>query len=308
MLDISVKQMRYAVEIAHCGSINQAAQNLYVTQSSLSKAMKELESTLGYAIFQRTPAGTTVTEEGQAFLEIAQQVVYKLELLERQSQQRNEQLAAMKISIPRATYITYAFTEFFKKIQSREQIQINFSETNSQEAIDNILSRGFQLGIIRYPEFMEESTRRLLHQKHLRVRPIWTFSYMLLVSGESPLTAKDRVSPKDLIGYTELVHGDEESAFLPEPAGGGAEQKRIYLYERGSQFDFLTNVPATYMWVSPLPAKVLRQHGLVQIPCPENRYRYSDVLICHEDYPLTGYAKQFYEILLQTKDEIDASL
>ena len=43
MLDISLKQMRYAVEIAQCGSINQAAQNLYVTQSSLSKAMKELE-------------------------------------------------------------------------------------------------------------------------------------------------------------------------------------------------------------------------------------------------------------------------
>ena len=279
-----------------------------IIDGTYSKAMKELESTLGYAIFQRTPAGTTVTEEGQAFLEIARQVVYKLELLERQSQQRNEQLAAMKISIPRATYITYAFTEFFKKIQNREQIQINFSETNSQEAIDNILSRGFQLGIIRYPEFMEENTRRLLHQKHLRVRPIWTFSYMLLVSGESPLAAKDRVSPKDLIGHTELVHGDEEREFLPEPAGGGAEQKRIYLYERGSQFDFLTNVPATYMWVSPLPEKVLRQHGLVQIPCPENRYRYSDVLICHEDYPLTGYAKQFYEILLQTKDEIDASL
>ena len=47
MLDISLKQMRYAVEIAQCGSINQAAQNLYVTQSSLSKAMKELENVLG---------------------------------------------------------------------------------------------------------------------------------------------------------------------------------------------------------------------------------------------------------------------
>ena len=51
MLDISVKQMKYAVEIAHCGSINQAAQTLYVTQSSLSKAMKELENVLGYAVF-----------------------------------------------------------------------------------------------------------------------------------------------------------------------------------------------------------------------------------------------------------------
>ena len=117
--------MRYAVEIAQCGSINQAAQNLYVTQSSLSKAMKELENVLGYAVFQRTPAGTAVTEEGQSFLELAHQIVYKMEVLERQLQNRNERLAAMKISIPRATYITYAFTEFFKEIQNQEQIQIN---------------------------------------------------------------------------------------------------------------------------------------------------------------------------------------
>ena len=108
-----------------------------------------------------------------------------------------------------------------------------------------------------------------------------------------------------MAGFTELVHGDEQT-FLPEAAG--VEQKRIYLYERGSQFDFLSNVPQTYMWVSPLPEKVLRQHGLVQIPCTENRYRYTDVLIHHEDYPLTGYARQFYDILLRTKEEIEASL
>lgn len=305
MLDISLKQMRYAVEIAQCGSINQAAQNLYVTQSSLSKAMKELENVLGYAVFQRTPAGTAVTEEGQSFLELAHQVVYKMEVLERRLQNRNERLAAMKISIPRATYITYAFTEFFKEIQNQEQIQINFSETNSQEAVDNILNHGFQLGIIRYPEFLEESNRQLLHQKHLRVKPIWTFTYRLLVSRESVLATKELIAPEELAGFTELVHGDEQT-FQPEAAG--VEQKRIYLYERGSQFDFLSNVPQTYMWVSPLPEKVLRQHGLVQIPCMENRYRYTDVLIYHEDYPLTGYARQFYDILLRTKEEIEASL
>ena len=117
MLDISIKQMKYAVEIAHCGSINQASQNLYVTQSSLSKAMKELENVLGYAVFQRGPGGTTVTKEGQDFLQTAEEIVFKLELLERQTLLRNEQRASINISIPRATYITYAFTEFFKKIQ-----------------------------------------------------------------------------------------------------------------------------------------------------------------------------------------------
>lgn len=307
MLDISVKQMKYAVEIGRCGSINQAAQNLYVTQSSLSKAMKELENVLGYAVFQRGPSGTTVTEEGQTFLLTAEEIVYKLELLDRQTRLRNEQRASINISIPRATYITYAFTEFFKKIQNLEEIQINFSETNSEEAVENILYHGFHLGVIRFPEIMEDNTLRMLQQKKLRHRPIWTFDYMILTSRQSALAALDEVHPENLKGYTELVHGDVNSAFLPEPAGGGDEGKRIYLYERGSQFDFLSNVPTTYMWVSPLPEKVLRQHELVQIPCPDNRYRYRDILIYHEDYPFTGYEEQFYNILLQTRDEIEKS-
>ena len=307
MLDISVKQMKYAVEIGRCGSINQAAQNLYVTQSSLSKAMKELENVLGYAVFQRGPSGTTVTEEGRTFLLTAEEIVYKLELLDRQTRLRNEQRASINISIPRATYITYAFTEFFKKIQNLEEIQINFSETNSEEAVENILYHGFHLGVIRFPEIMEDNTLRLLQQKKLRYRPIWTFDYMLRTCRQSALAALDEVHPENLKGNTELVHGDVNSAFLPEPAGGGDEGKRIYLYERGSQFDFLSNVPTTYMWVSPLPEKVLRQHELVQIPCPDNRYRYRDILIYHEDYPFTGYEEQFYNILLQTRDEIEKS-
>ena len=307
MLDISVKQMKYAVATGRCGSINHASQNLYVTQSRLSKAMKELENVLGYAVFQRGPSGTTVTEEGRTFLLTAEEIVYKLELLDRQTRLRNEQRASINISIPRATYITYAFTEFFKKIQNLDEIQINFSETNSEEAVENILYHGFHLGVIRFPEIMEDNTLRMLQQKKLRYRPIWTFDYMLLTSRQSALAALDEVHPENLKGYTELVHGDVNSAFLPEPAGGGDEGKRIYLYERGSQFDFLSNVPTTYMWVSPLPEKVLRQHELVQIPCPDNRYRYRDILIYHEDYPFTGYEEQFYNILLQTRDEIEKS-
>lgn len=145
----------------------------------------------------------------------------------------------------------------------------------------------------------------MLQQKKLRFRPIWTFDYMLLTSRESALAARREIHPEDLRGYTEPVHGDVNGAFLPEPSGDIAEGKRIYLYERGSQFDFLSNVPTTYMWVTPLPEKVLRKHGLVQIPCPDNRYQYHDILIYHEDYPFRGYAEQFYNILLQTRDEIE---
>ena len=179
---------------------------------------------------------------------------------------------------------SFTFSDFKEKIQNLEEIQINFSETNSEEAVENILYHGFHLGVIRFPEIMEDNTLRMLQQKKLRYRPIWTFDYMLLTSRQSALAALDKVHPENLKGYTELVHGDVNS-----------------------QFDFLSNVPTTYMWVSPLPEKVLRQHELVQIPCPDNRYRYRDILIYHEDYPFTGYEEQFYNILLQTRDEIEKS-
>ena len=199
MLDISVKQMKYAVEIAHCESINQAAQNLYVSQSSLSKAMKELENVLGYAVFQRGSAGTTVTEEGREFLQTAEKIVYQLELLERQTRLREEQRASIKVSIPRATYITYAFTKFFQQIQNMDEIQINFAETNSKEAVDNILYRGFHFGIIRYPDILERNTIQMLQQKKLLFRQIWTFDYMLLVSRRSELASRTEIHPSDLM-------------------------------------------------------------------------------------------------------------
>ena len=284
MLDISVKQMKYAVEIAHCASINQAAQRLYVTQSSLSKSMKELEIVLGYAVFQRGAAGTTVTEEGREFLQTAEKIVYQMELLERQTCLRKEQRASIKISIPRATYITYAFTKFFQRIQNMDEIQINFSETNSKEAVDNILYRGFHFGIIRYPDILEKSSLQMLQQKKLLFRQIWTFDYMLLVSQSSELASRTEIHPSDLKGYTELLHGDVSDAYLPE-------------HEEVSDRE-----------VSPLPEAVLKQHELVQIPCPDNRYQYHDILIYHEDYPFTGYGEKFYNILLRTKDDIEKSL
>ena len=135
--------------------------------------------------------------------------------------------------------------------------------------------------------------------------------YLFLVSQKSELASRTEIHLSDLKGYTELLHGDVGDTYLPERAetsDGEQRGKRIYLYERGSQFDFLSNVLTTYMWVSPLPEAVLKRHELVQIPCPDNRYRYSDILIYHEDYPFTGYGEKFYNILLQMKDEIEKSL
>ena len=86
---------------------------------------------------------------------------------------------------------------------------------------------------------------------------------------------------------------------LPEVFG-----KRIFVYERASQFELLSENPETFMWVSPIPQKLLDRYDLVQIPCEENKKIYKDILIYKRDYKLTVLDKAFIDELCKSKREM----
>lgn len=303
MLDISLLQMKYALEVYKAGSISQAAKNLYMNQPNLSRAMKELETALGIVIFIRTPKGVILSKEGKIFLEYAEEIFHKLDKLEETLQDQKKNNVSFNISIPRATYITYAFTEFMKKIQGTSEIQINYRETNNVEAVDNLLYQGFELGILRYTQPYETEFQQSLLRKNLLSREIWESEYVLLMSKEHPLAKRAQIRLEDLKEYTELVHGDENYHKI-NPLGESS--KRIALYERGSQFDLLRNVPSTYMWVSPIPASILESNELIQRKCVNCGVCFRDVLIWRAEYQFSQFASQFIETLQQVKEDISS--
>ena len=167
MLDISLVQMKYAIEVYKAGSISRAAKKLSMNQPNLSKSIKELEDSLGIEIFVRTPKGVIVSKEGQVFLEYADAIFQKMDEMEDGLRECKENKVSFKVSIPRATYITYAFTKFIKDIQSTPEIRINYRETNAVEAADNILYHGFDLGVVRYTEPYEIDFQQSLERKGL---------------------------------------------------------------------------------------------------------------------------------------------
>lgn len=305
MLDVSLTQMRYVMEIYKAGSISQAAKNLYMNQPNLSKAIRDLETSMGITIFVRTPKGVILSGEGKLFLEYAESIFQKLDELEERLKNQKENNASFHISLPRATYITYAFTEFVKGIRATTEIGINYRETNNTEAVENILYNGFDLGIIRYTQPYEVEFQKSLSRKNLVSREIWESEYLLLMSREHPLASKEKICSEELNEYTELVHGDEN---YHKTNPNGDISRRIYLYERGSQFDLLRNVPTTYMWVSPLPAVILEKNNLVQRKCSDSDIRFKDVLISRADYQFSQFASQFISTLMQVKEEITAGL
>lgn len=300
MLDISLLQMKYVMEIYKAGSISKAAKNLYMNQPNLSRAVKELEKSLGTAIFIRTPKGIILSKEGKILLEYSKSIFHKLEELEEQLKDQKENNVSFNISIPRATYITYAFTKFIQEIHSTSEIKINYSETNNIEAVDNILYNGFELGIIRYTQPYEMDMEQSLTKQNLAFKEIWESEYVLLMSKNHPLAEKDAICSADLDEYTELVHGDEDFNKM-NPHGN--RHKKIYLYERGSQFDLLRNVPTTYMWVSPIPQYILEHNDLVQKRCLNNNISFRDLLVYRADYQFSPFASRFISVLQQVKEE-----
>ena len=79
---MNTQHLKYAVEVERTGSITQAADNLYMAQPNLSKAIKELEDTLGISIFRRTSKGVVPTEKGAEFLVYAKRILTQLEKVE----------------------------------------------------------------------------------------------------------------------------------------------------------------------------------------------------------------------------------
>ena len=295
---MNIQHLKYAVEIAKYGSISKASEALYVAQPNLSRAIKELEKDLGIVIFDRSAKGIVLTPDGELLVQQAKSVLRHIDEIEDMFHENKSGKSIFSISVPRASYISHAFAEFSKSLSAEEQCEVYYKETNALRAINNILHADYKLGIIRYSSRYDKYFKDMLEQKGMSYELIAEFNYVLITSKDSPLAELDVPRLNDLTDYIEIAHADPyvpsvsmaevRKEELPESV-----KRRIYVYERGSQFDTLAANPDTFMWVSPVPQEELDRYNLVQRPCPDNKRVYKDVLVYPEDYILTALDRKF---------------
>ena len=132
------------------------------------------------------------------------------------------------------------------------------------------------------------------------------FTYSLIMSADNPLAKKDTIMFDDLADYIEIAHADPYVPSMPLSKVVKEElpdniERRIFIFERASQFDLLSNNPETFMWVSSAPESLLKRYNLVQKKCPENKKVYKDVLIYKEGYRLSKLDRQFITELCESK-------
>ncbi|MBR1759404.1 MAG: LysR family transcriptional regulator [Lachnospiraceae bacterium] len=302
---MNVLHMKYAVEVARAGSINKAAKQLYIAQPNLSRCIKELEADLGIVIFDRTFSGMKLTPDGEEFIHYAQKVLHQIDDIEHMYKNGVQVKQRFSISVPRASYISDAFARFTKSIDA-SPAEVFYMETNSSTAINNIINSDYRLGIIRYAANYDKYFKEMLENNGLAYEVVAEFKYVLIMSRECALAAKPKITFKDLHDLIEIVHGDPYVPSLPLSVVKKEEmqeeiERRILLFERGGQFDVLIENPETFMWVSPIPQKLLDRDGLVQRECVDNQKKYKDVLIRKKEYSLSELDQQFIKELFDSK-------
>ena len=207
--------------------------------------------------------------------------------------------------MPRATYISYAFSRFASKVDSDHRADLFYKETNSMRAINNILHADFKLGIIRYALNYEQYFAEMVKEKNLVSEDLTLFNYYLAMSKNHPLAEKREIDFDDLKDYIEVAHADPyvpslSAAVVRKEELPDNTKRRIFVFERASQFELLNMTEGTFMWVSPLPEKLLEQYGLVQKKCACNQKVYKDILIYPKNYKLSKLDKMFISELKDT--------
>ena len=303
---MNILHLKYALEIDKYKSINKAAEMLFMSQPNLSRALKELEDDLGISIFKRTSKGMDTTMQGEEFLSYAKKILAQIDEVENMYKQGKNDKQKFSISVPRASYFSDAFAEFSKEIDKNLPAEIFYKETNSLKAINNIIQADYKLGIIRYRTTYESYFKTMLKEKGLEYEVLAEFSYSLLMSEKHELAKKEKIELSDLSKYIEIAHADPYVPSLPivdlkREEFGEYVDKRIFVFERASQFDLLENVADTFMFASGLSKKLLERYGLVQKSIDSETKVYQDVLIYREGYKLTSLDKLYIKKLSKAR-------
>ncbi len=305
--------LKYVVEVSKTKSISKASENLFMAQPNLSKAIKDLEDSLSISIFTRTKKGMELTEQGEEFVRFAEKILREVEEAETSFASKDKTKQEFSLSAPRASYISNAFNNFLMRVEKNNGIEFNYKETNAMRVIKNVSENGFRLGILRYATRHADFYISVLNDKEIKQKEIYEFKYVLLMSKDSKLNTLKEIRMADLKDYIEIMHGDPYVPTLSTKEAkkmefSGLTDNRIFIYERGSQYEILDKVKDTFIWVSPVPQEILDKYNLVQRVCVDYNKTYKDVLIYKRDYRFTKLDDIFVEELASSKNNVEANL
>lgn len=224
---MTLQQLKYALTIADCGSMNEAAKQLFISQPSLSETMKELETEIGIEIFLRSNRGISITPEGEEFLGYARQVTEQFGLLQSRyiGKKKKEKFS---VSTQHYTFAVKAFVETVKKL-GMERYEYAVHETTTYDVITNVRTFKSEIGVLYLNDFNEKVMMKTIQENGLEFKELFSCNTFVYLWAGHPLAGQKVISMEELDDYPCLSfdQGKYHSLFLAEEMKSDYEYKRL---------------------------------------------------------------------------------
>lgn len=262
-----IQQLEYLEKIAEIGSINEAAKCLYLSQPTLSNAIKELENEMGIRILHRSKLGVSLTEEGREFLTYAKQVTDQVDLLEKRYKNSNKRDSRLSISSQHYAFAVHAFVEFIEAYQD-DSYQFTLRETETQNILEDVASFRSEIGILYLNDFNRKVLEKLFAEKNLVFSTLFFAAPHIFISKDNPLAAKAEVTLEDLadLPYLSFEQGNSNSFYFSEEIlSTRPYKKHIKVSDRATIFNLMVGLNG-YTFSTGIISSELNDDSIVAIP------------------------------------------
>ncbi len=270
---MTLKQLRYIVEVADTGNITEAAKKLYIAQPSLTASIQELEKEYGITIFERGKKGIRLTQEGDEFLGYARQVLDQTNLIEERYTGSAGGKIKFCVSAQHYSFAVEAFVELLRK-HGGDRYEFHMRETQTYEIIEDVSHLRSEVGVLYLNSFNETVIRKTLRDNNLAFNTLFIAKPHVFVGKDSPLARKKKIRTSDLTDYPRLSYeqGSHNSFYFSEEILSTLDSDRdIVVCDRASLFNMLVGLNG-YTICSGIINEELNGPGIVARPLDVDDY------------------------------------
>ena len=297
---MTLQQLKYMITVAEKGSITEAAKELFLSQPSLSGAIKEVENEAKTVIFNRCRAGVALTMEGMEFLGYARQVVQQMELLESRYIENQPEKQRFCISTQHYTFAANAFVELVKQF-GQERYEFILNETQTYQIIMDVRNRFSDLGVLYLSKANENVLMKVFEEYNLKFYEL--FPHVFLRKGH-PLADREKINLNDLKPYPRLnfVQGSYESSnFAEELFSNEIVEKSIKISDRAAIVNFMIGLDG-YTISSGIFPKYFHGNSIISVPLDEDETMRIGYIL-NKDRELSRLGETYVEALKQYQND-----
>lgn len=295
----SIRQLKYVIKTVELGSINEAAKQLFVSQPSLSNALKAVEEELGITIFQRSAKGVIPTDEGIEFLAYARQIVEQVALMEAKYQKSSQPRRLLSVSCQHYAFAVHAFSELVKHYTENEY-EFTLRETETFNILEDVSKFRSELGVIFLNDFNRKVMEKMFKEKELKFTPLFEAKPHIFTSKNHPLAGRKSLKLEDLEPYPNLSfeQGKVNSFYFSEEIlSTHYHKKSIKVSDRATIFNLMVGVNG-YTISSGVLSKKLNDENIISIPLEVDETMEIGYLK-HKQSHLSALAKEYLDYLKQ---------